>query len=161
MKRRDGRERRRHASARASCNGEPALVHEYPVMTDYRGINSLFNQQTASPACCLSNKIWRPCPGADQARSWPPLSSSLRAPTRSVPSACIAAYPPSSIGRPRSRGAIPFVRRKPARFVRRRSSPARGNALESSLQAAGLSTCTQPSREKRRINLSDCGLRAR
>lgn len=40
------------------------LLHEYPIMTDYRGINSLFNQQTTYPACRLSNKIWRPWPRA-------------------------------------------------------------------------------------------------
>lgn len=37
-------------------------------MTDYRGINSLFNQQTACPACRLSNKIWRPCPRGKTSR---------------------------------------------------------------------------------------------
>lgn len=41
--------------------GPPARVS---IMTDYRGINSLFNQQTTYPACRLSNKIWRLWPGA-------------------------------------------------------------------------------------------------
>lgn len=49
------------------------LLHEYPIMTDYRGINSLFNQQTTYPACRLSNKIWRPWPRAPN-DSLPPFS---------------------------------------------------------------------------------------
>lgn len=46
---------------RNATTSPPARVS---IMTDYRGINSLFNQQTTYPACRLSNKIWPPCPGA-------------------------------------------------------------------------------------------------
>lgn len=55
----------------------PVLVHGgVSVMTDYRGINSLFNQQTVFSACRLSNKIWRPWPGATGEES--PSSRRLR-----------------------------------------------------------------------------------
>lgn len=49
-------------------------------MTDHRGINSLFNQQTVFSACRLSNKIWRPWPGATGEESVlpPPPSSPPR-----------------------------------------------------------------------------------
>lgn len=81
-------------------------------MTDYRGINSLFNQQTACPACRLSNKIWRPCPRAKRAESaaLPPVALlpffRIRRGThhraRASQDAPRIPRPPSSIGRPRS-----------------------------------------------------------
>lgn len=68
------------------------LLHEYPIMTDYRGINSLFNQQTTYPACRLSNKIWRP---------WP------RAPNDSLPSPLVFA-----------RSSTPFTIARSLHFAR-------------------------------------------
>jgi len=69
----------RDARRAASCN-EASPRARVSVMTDYRGINSLFNQQTAWPACRLSNKIWRPWPEgrpslpASHRKVAPPLS---------------------------------------------------------------------------------------
>jgi len=81
-------------------------------MTDYRGINSLFNQQTACPACRLSNKIWRPCPRAKRAESaaLPPVALlpffrtryGTRHRARASQDVLRIPRPPSLIGRPRS-----------------------------------------------------------
>lgn len=96
----------------ASCN-EASPRARVSVMTDYRGINSLFNQQTACPACRLSNKIWRPCPGAKRAEFLPPSHRSPLLPffrtrrgtrhrARASQDALRIPRQPSSIGRPRS-----------------------------------------------------------
>lgn len=64
------RDETRKALRRASCN-EASSRARVSVMTDYRGINSLFNQQTAYPACRLSNKVWRPWPRGSRVRRTP------------------------------------------------------------------------------------------
>ena len=64
-------------------------------MTDYRGINSLFNQQTTYPACRLSNKIWRPWPGAPNDSANLPSSPRCVRPFSEAPA--ILSYLPCTI----------------------------------------------------------------
>lgn len=79
-------------------------------MTDCRCINSLFNQQTVCPACRLSNKIWRPWPGANLSESVV-LGAVARSrhffvriapPPPPPPRTNCTSRSPTSIGRPRS-----------------------------------------------------------
>ena len=72
--------------------GSPARVS---IMTDYRGINSLFNQQTTYPACRLSNKIWRPWPGAPNDSANLPSSPRCVRPFSEAPA--ILSYLPCTI----------------------------------------------------------------
>ena len=67
-------------------------------MTDYRGINSLFNQQTTYPACRLSNKIWRPSPGAPNDSANLPSSPRCVRPFTEAPA--ILSYLPCTIPPP-------------------------------------------------------------
>ena len=75
--------------------GPPARVS---IMTDYRGINSLFNQQTTYPACRLSNKIWRPSPGAPNDSANLPSSPRCVRPFTEAPA--ILSYLPCTIPPP-------------------------------------------------------------
>lgn len=60
-------------------------------MTDYRRINSLFNQQTTYPACRLSNKIWRTWPRAPNESAAAPSPGPPRAPARRTTTASVFA----------------------------------------------------------------------